>query len=262
MAAASAKRPDYDHLIKLLLIGDSGERARMRGRGRASMPAPAPRRRRRFFLAALTHTPKTQPGVGKSCLLLRFAEDQFTSSFITTIGCVRVARLFVCVLGGRVRVWGCGRMQHGKRGTAWRAHGESLWRAHQPRPRRPVPHTHDTPHDTHTPHSIDFKIKKVLLDGAWAKLQVWDTAGQERFRTITAAYYRGAGGVLLVYDVADAASFSSVRNWLRGIEQHAADGVVKVREEGRGGGGVRPPPQFSTLSSFQQQRRTKAAGFW
>ena len=75
---------------------------------------------------------------------------------------------------------------------------------------------------------IDFKIKKVLLDGAWAKLQVWDTAGQERFRTITAAYYRGAGGVLLVYDVGDAASFASVRNGLRGIDQHAADGVVKV----------------------------------
>ena len=69
-----------------------------------------------------------------------------------------------------------------------------------------------------------------MLDGAWAKLQVWDTAGQERFRTITAAYYRGAGGVLLVYDVSDAASFASVRNWLRGIDQHAADGVVKVSE--------------------------------
>ena len=106
-----------------------------------------------------------------------------------------------------------------------------------------MPHTHTPPSSTHSfppfppqktkqkQNSIDFKIKKVLLDGAWAKLQVWDTAGQERFRTITAAYYRGAGGVLLVYDVGDAASFASVRNWLRGIDQHAADGVVKVREE-------------------------------
>jgi GTPase SAR1 family protein len=92
---------------------------------------------------------------------------------------------------------------------------------------------HTLPPSLFPPHSIDFKIKKVLLDGAWAKLQVWDTAGQERFRTITAAYYRGAGGVLLVYDVSDASSFASVRNWLRGIEQHAADGVVKVRDEGK-----------------------------
>ncbi|KAL4431188.1 hypothetical protein ABPG75_006444 [Micractinium tetrahymenae] len=118
-----AKRQDYDYLIKLLLIGDSG--------------------------------------VGKSCLLLRFAEDSFTSSFITTIG-------------------------------------------------------------------IDFKIKKVLIDGKWVKLQIWDTAGQERFRTITSAYYRGAMGILLVYDVTDEASFNNIRNWMKNIEQHASDNVVKV----------------------------------
>lgn len=94
----------YDLLVKLLLIGDSG--------------------------------------VGKSCLLLRFCDDQFTPSFITTIG-------------------------------------------------------------------IDFKIRTLELDGQKVKLQVWDTAGQERFKTITTAYYRGAMGILVVYDVCDLKSFES-----------------------------------------------------
>src|SRR5438552_15887916 len=81
-------------------------------------------------------------GVGKSCLLLRFSDDSFTPSFITTIG-------------------------------------------------------------------IDFKIRTIDLDGKRVKLQIWDTAGQERFRTITTAYYRGAMGILLVYDVTDERSFGS-----------------------------------------------------
>lgn len=81
-------------------------------------------------------------GVGKSCCLLRFSEDSFTPSFITTIG-------------------------------------------------------------------IDFKIRTIELDGKKVKLQIWDTAGQERFRTITTAYYRGAMGILLVYDVTDERSFNS-----------------------------------------------------
>ncbi|KAF3790942.1 Ras-related protein [Nymphaea thermarum] len=100
-------------------------------------------------------------GVGKSCLLLRFSDDSFTTSFITTIG-------------------------------------------------------------------IDFKIRTVELDGKRIKLQIWDTAGQERFRTITTAYYRGAMGILLVYDVTDESSFNNIRNWIRNIEQHASDNVNKI----------------------------------
>merc|ERR1712110_358768 len=123
MANNAGGKPAYDYLIKLLLIGDSG--------------------------------------VGKSCLLLRFSDDSFTPSFITTIG-------------------------------------------------------------------IDFKIRTIELDGRRIKLQIWDTAGQERFRTITTAYYRGAMGILLVYDVTDEKSFGNIRNRIRNIEQHATESVNKM----------------------------------
>merc|ERR1711978_126544 len=72
------------------------------------------------------------------------------------------------------------------------------------------------------------KIKTIELDGKRIKLQIWDTAGQERFRTITTAYYRGAMGILLVYDITDEQSFLNIRNWIRNIEQHAADTVNKI----------------------------------
>ncbi len=55
-----------------------------------------------------------------------------------------------------------------------------------------------------------------------------DTAGQERFRTITTAYYRGAMGILLVYDVSDENSFGNVRNWMRQIDQNAAENVNRI----------------------------------
>jgi len=100
-------------------------------------------------------------GVGKSSILVRFADDSFSQSFIATIG-------------------------------------------------------------------IDFKIRSVELDGKRVKLQIWDTAGQERFKTITTAYYRGAMGILLVYDVTNEESFSNIASWMRAIEQHASDSVNKV----------------------------------
>merc|ERR1712196_624138 len=75
---------------------------------------------------------------------------------------------------------------------------------------------------------IDFKIKNIELDGKRIKLQIWDTAGQERFRTITTSYFRGAQGILLVYDVADRTSFNSIRNWIAQIQQHADINVNKI----------------------------------
>ncbi|EME26487.1 GTP-binding protein YPTC1 [Galdieria sulphuraria] len=115
--------PEYDYLFKLLLIGDSG--------------------------------------VGKSCLLLRFADDTYNESYISTIG-------------------------------------------------------------------VDFKIRTIELDGKTVKLQIWDTAGQERFRTITSSYYRGAHGIIIVYDVTDQESFNNVKTWLHEIDRYANESVNKL----------------------------------
>jgi len=114
---------DYDYLFKLLLIGDSA--------------------------------------VGKSCLLLRFSDDTYTDSYISTIG-------------------------------------------------------------------VDFKIRTIELDGKTIKLQIWDTAGQERFRTITSSYYRGAHGIIVVYDCTDLESFNNVKQWLEEIDRYACENVNKL----------------------------------
>ncbi|KAJ2957455.1 hypothetical protein NQZ79_g6851 [Umbelopsis isabellina] len=77
--------------------------------------------------------------------------------------------------------------------------------------------------------SIDrMKIRTIELEGKTVKLQIWDTAGQERFRTITSSYYRGAHGIIVVYDVTDQETFSNVKQWLQEIDRYAAEGVNKL----------------------------------
>nr|CAH7724736.1 unnamed protein product [Callosobruchus chinensis] len=75
---------------------------------------------------------------------------------------------------------------------------------------------------------IDFKIKTVELRGKKIKLQIWDTAGQERFHTITTSYYRGAMGIMLVYDITNEKSFENIVKWLRNIDEHANEDVEKM----------------------------------
>ena len=100
-------------------------------------------------------------GVGKSCILLRFADDTFTDNYYSTIG-------------------------------------------------------------------VDFRFKCVDIGERKCKLQIWDTAGQERFKNITASYYRGGNGVLVVYDITDRDSFENLNSWLIEIEKNANKNVYKL----------------------------------
>ena len=75
---------------------------------------------------------------------------------------------------------------------------------------------------------IDFNIKYITLDDKNIKLQIWDTAGQDRFKTITKTYFKGAQGILLVYDVTNEDSFENIRNWVKQIEQNAQKNVCKI----------------------------------
>ena len=75
---------------------------------------------------------------------------------------------------------------------------------------------------------VDFKIKTLKINEKNVKLQIWDTAEQERFRTIISSYYRGAQGILLVFDVTEKESFESLNNWLIEIEKNANKNVVKI----------------------------------
>ena len=59
-------------------------------------------------------------------------------------------------------------------------------------------------------------------------LQIWDTAGQERFRTITSSYYRGAHGIIVVYDVTDQESFNNIKQWLQEVDKLACENVNKL----------------------------------
>ena len=60
------------------------------------------------------------------------------------------------------------------------------------------------------------------------KLQIWDTAGQERFRSIQASYYKGANGILVVYDITNRKSFENLNSWLIEIEKNGNKNVYKL----------------------------------
>ena len=64
---------------------------------------------------------------------------------------------------------------------------------------------------------IDFKTKTLNINNQEIKLKIWDTAGQERFRNITTQYYKGADGIVLVYDVTDESSYEKIRDWMEQI---------------------------------------------
>jgi len=75
---------------------------------------------------------------------------------------------------------------------------------------------------------VDFKATSIEMDGASVQLQVWDTAGQERFRALTTSYYRGAHGVIVVYDVTDQASFDHLSSWMKDVDLYSGEEVTKL----------------------------------
>jgi len=74
----------------------------------------------------------------------------------------------------------------------------------------------------------DYKVRELNLDGSKVKLQIWDTAGQERFRTITSSYYRGAHGIVVVYDTTNQETFQNVQKWLQEIDRYAGEDVHRL----------------------------------
>ncbi|KAK1320858.1 Ras-related protein Rab2BV [Acorus calamus] len=73
---------------------------------------------------------------------------------------------------------------------------------------------------------VEFATRTLQVDGKTVKAQIWDTAGQERYRAITSAYYRGAVGALLVYDITKRQTFDNVQRWLRELRDHADSNIV------------------------------------
>lgn len=73
---------------------------------------------------------------------------------------------------------------------------------------------------------VEFATRTLEIDGKRVKAQIWDTAGQERYRAITSAYYRGAVGALIVYDISKTESYESVSRWLKELKEHADANIV------------------------------------
>ena len=74
---------------------------------------------------------------------------------------------------------------------------------------------------------LDYRLKSMTLkSGKNVKVQIWDTAGQDRFRAITKNYYKGAHGIILIYDVTNQLSFDNVSNWINQIKEEASDKVT------------------------------------
>lgn len=81
-------------------------------------------------------------------------------------------------------------------------------------------------HDSRTTIGVEFSTRTMALNGLTIKAQIWDTAGLERYRAITSAYYRGAVGALLIYDISKQLTYQSAERWLKELYDHADPQIV------------------------------------
>ncbi|XP_042485042.1 ras-related protein Rab11A-like [Macadamia integrifolia] len=75
---------------------------------------------------------------------------------------------------------------------------------------------------------VEFQTRTVVIDQKNVKAQIWDTAGQERYRAVTSAYYRGAVGAMLIYDITKRQSFDHIPRWLEELRGHADKNIVII----------------------------------
>ncbi|KAH0795112.1 ras-related protein RABA2a [Histomonas meleagridis] len=80
--------------------------------------------------------------------------------------------------------------------------------------------------DSKTTIGVEFATKNIELNGKIIKAQIWDTAGQERYRAITSAYYKGANGAMILYDITSSISFSSLPKWLSELRENSDPNVA------------------------------------
>ncbi|KAG6393805.1 hypothetical protein SASPL_144378 [Salvia splendens] len=80
--------------------------------------------------------------------------------------------------------------------------------------------------DSKSTIGVEFATRSIRVDDKVIKAQIWDTAGQERYRAITSAYYRGAVGALIVYDVTRQVTFESVERWLKELRDYTDQSLV------------------------------------
>ena len=91
-------------------------------------------------------------------------------------------------------------------------------------------YTDDTFLDLHMATiGLDYRLKTMVLDNRKiVKVQLWDTAGQDKFRAITRNYYKGAKGIILIYDVTNAKSYENIKKWINEIKEEISEKVIII----------------------------------
>ncbi|KAK9280175.1 hypothetical protein L1049_013862 [Liquidambar formosana] len=82
--------------------------------------------------------------------------------------------------------------------------------------------------DSKSTIGVEFQTRTITIKDKVIKAQIWDTAGQERYRAVTSAYYRGALGAMLVYDITKRQSFDHVARWVEELRAHADNSIVII----------------------------------